>query len=78
MAERKFKDGDRVRLRSGGPVMTVEQFAEYTDGWKYECVWFEGGTKPMQGFYRETSLGDVPDDSAPASSAGPRRVSPWS
>ena len=38
-----FEKGDLVRLKSGGPVMTVEQTGEhYTiDGTAVWCVWFE-------------------------------------
>lgn len=38
-----FEKGDLVRLKSGGPVMTVEQTGEhYTfDGTSVWCVWFE-------------------------------------
>lgn len=33
-----FKVGDRVRLKSGGPVMTV---CEKTSSIKLNCMWFE-------------------------------------
>lgn len=34
-----FKKGDVVRLKSGGPTMTVEDTAGYDDG-KIRCAWF--------------------------------------
>lgn len=36
MSEVKFNDGDRVRLKSGGPTMTVTDATEQ----KIECSWF--------------------------------------
>jgi uncharacterized protein YodC (DUF2158 family) len=45
----EFKAGDVVRLKSGGPAMTIEEIGRYgvskTEGAK--CVWFEG-TKPKE------------------------------
>jgi len=43
MAETEFKPGDLVRVKSGGPIMTVEQVGktamlEEDAVW---CVWFE-------------------------------------
>ncbi len=41
----EFKVGNVVRLKSGGPKMTIEQYPcydmgiEYTD--KVKCVWFD-------------------------------------
>ena len=46
MAE-QFKPGDVVRLKSGGPKMTVEQVAEaaMTGKMAVWTVWFEGTKK---------------------------------
>jgi len=42
----KFEKGDEVRLKSGGPVMTVEGIGDYSFGAGIEdgvvCIWFEG------------------------------------
>ena len=37
--EKKFKIGDEVQLKSGGPVMTVDSEAG-VDG-RMDCVWFD-------------------------------------
>lgn len=39
----EFKPGDTVQLRSGGPIMTVEQVGEHwsAEGIAVWCVWFE-------------------------------------
>ena len=37
----KFKAGDRVRLKSGGPIMTVSSHAPGIRE-KYVCQWFAG------------------------------------
>ena len=34
----QFEAGDKVQLKSGGPVMTVESTEENT----VNCIWFEG------------------------------------
>lgn len=43
MEESKFKVGDVVKLKSGGPVMTVS--SEIKDGvqWTYKCIYFHEG-----------------------------------
>jgi uncharacterized protein YodC (DUF2158 family) len=43
-----FRKGDVVRLRSGGPLMTIESFQEEsidldTSNYFARCVWFENG-----------------------------------
>ncbi len=43
--EHEFKDGDVVRLKSGGPEMTIEGIDKYGTGATRDnakCVWFEG------------------------------------
>ncbi len=46
----QFQKGDVVRLKSGGPNMTIidlENFSGYAGGPKNDasCVWFEGNKK---------------------------------
>lgn len=38
-----FKVGDTVRLKSGGPVMTIEEIGtpEYSQTQTAWCIWFE-------------------------------------
>lgn len=44
--EQKFNTGDKVKLRSGGPVMTIRGCHfdvlanEYKDN-MFDCIWFE-------------------------------------
>ena len=47
-----FKKGDLVRLRSGGPVMTVHS-ADYSD--TIQCTWFDAKqARQLQSFDQET------------------------
>jgi uncharacterized protein YodC (DUF2158 family) len=50
-----FKEGERVQLKSGGPLMTVEG---YEDGYVV-CVWFEG-TKQKRATFKEGTLHTPP------------------
>ena len=56
--EAKFKLGDLVKLKSGGPVMTVVEIIEgyltEVDA-RYYCVWFSG-KKQEGGKFVEPSL----------------------
>ena len=54
-----IKIGDTVRLKSGGPVMTVENVGNDMSGkmtvW---CVWFEG-TKAIHGAFAMAAVESV-------------------
>jgi len=52
MTTTKFQVGDVVRLKSGGPLMTVQQ-ATYADN--IMCTWFGENNKRMtEGFHPRT------------------------
>ena len=51
MPGEKFKAGDLVQLKSGGPKMVVEQFQDYRE--YYECTWFSGAKHNSQKFKEE-------------------------
>jgi uncharacterized protein YodC (DUF2158 family) len=65
MAE--FNVGEVVRLKSGGPQMTVTMVPESSGG-SYKCEWFEGAT-PKEGFFPGAALQTRP--SPPRSIARP-------
>ena len=53
----KFKPGDIVQLKSGGPAMTVESI--HTDSLSgtfkgYFCEWFKGASKERAHFTEDT------------------------
>lgn len=54
----KFKIGDVVRLKSGGPIMTVVDYATY--GYEsektYMCKWFDEKKKLSQERFVEEAL----------------------
>jgi uncharacterized protein YodC (DUF2158 family) len=52
-SEERFKVGQIVRLKSGGPEMTVKKQEAFLDG-DYRCQWFAG---------RKLEFGDFPHDS---------------
>lgn len=58
-AAQKFQVGDIVRLRSGGPLMTVEAFDKYgmyVGEWKYLCKWFDDENKLTEGLFKEPQI----------------------
>ena len=54
-----IKKGDTVRLKSGGPVMTVQIIGDYSMNHGIDngamCVWFDGN-KPMEKVFDIDSL----------------------
>lgn len=58
-----WQQGDVVRLKSGGPKMTVHGKAAQTSS-SYICIWFEG-TKQVNGqFGSETLTAAEPEGNA--------------
>lgn len=56
MTEPKFKIGDVVRLRSGGPAMTVGDCR----GSIYACTWFKPDGEPCSRNFDEATLTEHP------------------
>jgi len=55
MAE--FKKGDTVRLKSGGPLMTVTNYGESSyEGIKVWCVWFDEKNKKIESTFDPEAL----------------------
>jgi uncharacterized protein YodC (DUF2158 family) len=56
MAEKaKFEVGQTVRLKSGGPLMTVS--LDYATG-TYQCTWFDGKKQQSGNFPQATLVED--------------------
>jgi uncharacterized protein YodC (DUF2158 family) len=51
----KYKVGDIVKLKSGGPEMTVQSLPSTANGAYYNCQWF-AGKKLESGRFPEGSL----------------------
>lgn len=54
--QHKFKLGDIVQLKSGGPAMTVAEIKNDYSGAVsgYRCEWFKGASKEVSNFGEET------------------------
>ena len=52
----KFKPGDIVQLKSGGPAMTIsEELKDYgKPSGRYRCEWFKGASNERAMFEEET------------------------
>jgi uncharacterized protein YodC (DUF2158 family) len=57
-----FNKGDQVKLKSGGPVMTVQSIGDYSpmgpeNG--VSCTWFDGAKKRQEDVFDEAILDKV-------------------
>jgi uncharacterized protein YodC (DUF2158 family) len=57
--ERAFKPGDVVRLKSGGPNMTIRKVGEHS-GDSVECCWFTKDDEDKWGLFKECALKPIP------------------
>lgn len=51
-----FKPGDKVRLKSGGPTMTVNWVGDQLGTMSAHCEWFDKTNKPQDKVFAVTSL----------------------
>lgn len=59
----KFKTGDIVKLKSGGPPMTVKELGPEDRGGEYLCEWFSGSTLKSSNFAPDSLIADeVPSE----------------
>ena len=64
----ELKEGEVVRLKSGGPRMTIAGIGLYGMGStkkQANCVWFDG-TKKLESLFELHSLEKIEPDSVPA------------
>jgi uncharacterized protein YodC (DUF2158 family) len=59
----EIQTGKVVRLRSGGPQMTVEKVEPFDSVMSASCDWFEG-SEPKHGVFPVTSLKVVEEESS--------------
>ncbi len=56
MTDEQFQAGDTVRLRSGGPLMTVLETRMDPDGQKIWTAWFDGAGKESRASFPAAAL----------------------
>jgi uncharacterized protein YodC (DUF2158 family) len=71
----EIKVGEVVRLKSGGPMMTVKKVEQFNSVMSANCDWFEG-SEPKYGMFPVTSLKVVEEESSAARSG--RTGGAWS
>lgn len=54
MDKEKFKAGDLVQLKSGGPTMTLRRFTSVRENWI--CDWFDTKGEPQMKEFRGDQL----------------------
>lgn len=50
----KFKNGDKVMLKSGSPIMTIDGFSLWEN--RYSCKWFDEQDNYNANFFSEDSI----------------------
>jgi uncharacterized protein YodC (DUF2158 family) len=68
----EFKPGDVVKLKSGGPLMTVVT----ADSKEAECEWFDEKKVPQRHTFFVTSLKPSNEETRRAQAGG--KTGPWS
>jgi uncharacterized protein YodC (DUF2158 family) len=58
MSQNSFNVGDKVKLNSGGPIMTVTQTGEHEDG-LVMCAWFNSSGKAQEQLFPPAALTKV-------------------
>lgn len=54
MSKKRFKVGDVVQLRSGGPLMTIDALKVDSDKKAVRCTWFIDGRLESSLFHPKT------------------------
>ena len=78
MSEQKFSTGDVVRLKSGGPKMTIVGYGKYgmaAVSESYKCKWFDEKNKLVEDVFTEAEL-ELVSPVAYGAPTGPVRRSP--
>jgi uncharacterized protein YodC (DUF2158 family) len=65
-----FKPGDVVKLKSGGPKMTIDGIDDYTGGRFAKCPWFDG-TMNKEKLFSLASLKHVEESAVRTGQAKP-------
>ena len=60
--EEKFQPGDIVKLKSGGPRMTLGHIGTYSGEEQAKCQWFDDHNKAQEGLFYLTALEKAEDD----------------
>ena len=49
--DNRYKIGDIVQLKSGGPKMTIDSLPSFNSQEHYGCTWFAGAKKERSSFH---------------------------
>lgn len=62
MSDQKFATGEIVRLKSGGPEMTVDRLDALSGKDSYYCQWFAGKKLERGSFPADSLVGVTPEE----------------